>query len=157
MRRWSKLQKEIYNLITSGINFQIHCAAYPMRSQYGSTDLPRYWITLDKEIIFDYPKDFVKADGTIVNHVGEKFNYPYTTEVSDISNLLREYIETSKEELFDKHFESDKWGLTNILKATDRRIGARRLNELKRKTESVSTNKIIERRLNLSDKTMQKL
>ncbi|EGQ7353261.1 hypothetical protein I6C92_002834 [Escherichia coli] len=32
-RPWSKLQREIYDLLTPTINLQIHCTRYPMRSQ----------------------------------------------------------------------------------------------------------------------------
>lgn len=53
MKSWSKLQKELYLIIDPTIDLQIHCVAYPMRSRYGNTALPRYWITLGKEIIFD--------------------------------------------------------------------------------------------------------
>ena len=63
--RWSKLQSEIYKIMDEEINLQIHCSVYPMNSRYGSTNLPRYWITLDKEILFDYPKQFLTAEGTI--------------------------------------------------------------------------------------------
>ena len=55
-----------------------------MSSQYGSTDLPRYWITLDGEIIFDYPKQFVEKDknGSFVKNLkGEKIYYPYQTDI----------------------------------------------------------------------------
>ncbi len=38
-----------------------------------------------------------------------------------------------KEELFQKHFEKDLWGLANIFKAADRRIGIRRLLLLRKK------------------------
>ena len=58
-KHWSKLQREIYKLIDSRIGIQIHCSVYRMDSRWGGTDLPRYWITLGKEIIFDYPKDFL--------------------------------------------------------------------------------------------------
>jgi hypothetical protein len=75
MRPWSKLQKQIYNLLLPKLGLQIHCAAYPMRSQCGSTDLGRYWITLGREIIWDYPKDFA----------GAKLKYPYVTDISAIS------------------------------------------------------------------------
>lgn len=128
-RPWSKLQREIYKLITPDINIQIHCVAYPMNSRYGSTDLPRYWITLGKEIIWDYPADFITKEGCVKNYT-DKINklYPYFTDVSEISGLIMEYIDTPKDILFDKHFENDKWGLVNILKAADRRIGNRRLN-----------------------------
>ncbi len=56
---WSKLQSRLYNLIDENLNFQIHCIVYPMHSERGPTGLPRYWITLDKNIIWDYPKQFV--------------------------------------------------------------------------------------------------
>ena len=35
---WSKLQREIYDLISPDIRFQIHCAAYPMN----------YWLVSKK-------------------------------------------------------------------------------------------------------------
>lgn len=147
MKPWSKLQKELYDLVSPDINFQLHCAAYPMHSRYGSTSLPRYWITLDKDIIWDYPKDFVRSDGSVGNYSGERTkNYPYKNDVSDISELIRGYIDTPKEELFDKHFENDYWGLTNILKAADRRIGARRLDALRRKLRNKAAAKVIDDR-----------
>ena len=147
MKPWSKLQRDLYKIIDEKINFQIHCAAYRMDSEYGSTNLPRYWITLGKETLWDYPKDFVKEFGT-KNYVDKIIKgYPYNSDVPDISNLLREYIETQKETIYEKHFEDDKWGLINILKAADRRIGKRRLYELKSKTHNIAAHKIIEERL----------
>lgn len=100
MGRWSKLQKELYRIIDPEINLQVHCVVYPMRSQRGGTDLPRYWITLDKEIIFDYPKDIPIID----NGHG---TYPYVTDVSDISDLIREYIDTPVSELMTRLFDND--------------------------------------------------
>ena len=44
--------------------------------------------------------------------------------------MLREYIDTPSSELMTKKFEGDHWGLTDILRAADRRIGRRRLAEL---------------------------
>ena len=147
MRPWSKLQRDLYKIIDCKINLQIHCIAYRMDSQRGSTNLPRYWITLGKETLWDYPKDFVKKHGT-KNYSDTKINnYPYSSDVPDISDLLREYIETPKEKIYENHFENDKWGLINILKSADRRIGKGRLIELKSKTHNVAANKIIEERL----------
>lgn len=151
MKRWSSLQRELYNVIDNRINFQIHLSKYRMDSQYGSTDLPRYWITLGDEIIFDYPKQFVDAStagNCIKNLSGRKQWYPYGTDISDISDLIREYIDTPKDIIFHKHFENDHWGLTNILKAADKRIGIRRLEMLKRKTNNNAALKIIEYRIN---------
>ena len=149
MKRWSTLQRDLYSIVDTSIDFQIHCTKYRMKSQYGSTDLPRYWITLGGEIIFDYPKQFVNENRDIKNLSQNKANkfYPYENDISDISNLIREYIDTPKDELFDKNFDNDYWGLANILKAADRRNGKRRLERLKHKTDNRAANKIITVRL----------
>ena len=97
-----------------------------MNSQYGSVELPQYWITFGNEIIFDYPIQFVVRDETgcfVKNLQVEKLYYPYDTDISFISDLIREYIDTPKDEVFSKHFENDYWGLINILKVADRRNG----------------------------------
>ena len=117
MKRWSKLQRQLY-LILDDIGLQIHCSVYCMNSQRGGTDLPRYWITLGKEILFDYPKV-----------APERGDYPYMTEVSDISALFREYLDTPKEQLPAKRFDDDRYGLTDLLKAADARLGPARLEE----------------------------
>ncbi len=150
MKRWSSLQREIYKIIDDHIDFQIHLSIYRMSSQYGSTDLPRYWITLDGEIIFDYPKQFVDKDenGSFVKNLkGEKLYYPYETDISNISELLREYIDTPNEDVFAKHFENDYWGIIDMLKAADRRFGKKRLEVLKQRTKNEAVIKIIENRL----------
>lgn len=144
-RRWSKLQHQLYKIIATDIGFQIHCAVYPMHSQYGSTGLPRYWITLEGEIIFDYPKQFGTKERTSEDSLVAP--YPYETDVSDISNLIREYIDTQKEELLTKVFENDSWGLIDILRAADRRIGMRQLEMLKSTTQNIAAHKIIDARM----------
>ena len=125
MKRWSKLQRDLYNLIAPELDFKIHCVVYSMNSRRGSTDLPRYWITLNQEIIWDYPKQFINKptrDGIVIA-------YPYNTDISAISDLIRDYIETPNHEILIKHFETDYWGLVNIFRAADRRIGQRRLQQ----------------------------
>jgi len=118
-----------------------------MNSERGSTDLPRYWITLNKEIIFDYPKQFATDDGRVRNLTGFEAGYPHTTDISDITDLIRDYIDTPKEELLTRIFQDDYWGLINILRAADRRIGIRRLEVLKKKTHNIAAHKVMEARL----------
>ena len=125
---WSKLQKEFYLLRAEGLDLQLQCRAYRMDSQRGSTNIPRYWITLGKEIIWDYPKDFINKINP--NRENPK-SYPYKTDIPDISKLIREYIDTPKKEIMIKIFENDYWGLINILRAADKRIGNKRLSDLK--------------------------
>lgn len=139
MKRWSKLQREIQKLIAEDLDFQIHCTMYRMKSQRGSTNIPRYWITCQGEVIFDYPKNFRNTS------VSEY--YPYDTDISTISDLIREYIDTPKEELLTKEFPRDDWGLIDILRSADRRVGFRRLEEIQKTTQREEVRKVIRHRL----------
>lgn len=131
MRRWSSLQRQLYSLIDPAIDFQVHCRVYRMASQRGSTGLPRYWITLGKKIIWDYPKDFVDAPDYSARE--PVVHYPYVTDVSSISDRIREYIDTPPHRLMSDHVGIDPWGLTDILRAADRRIGVRRFAQLRQR------------------------
>ncbi len=140
---WSKLQKEFYLLRADSLDLQLHCRAYRMNSQKGATNCPRYWITFEKEVIWDYPKDFVGTNDP--NRADLKW-YPHGTDIPDISNLIREYIDTPKKEIMGKNFENDHWGLIDILRAADKRIGTRRLPEFKQIVGSVAC-RVVDARL----------
>ena len=151
MKRWSKLQKELYLIIDPEIDFQIHCAVYPMRSDRATSPCPRYWITIGKEIIFDYPKDFVDKDGHVSHHhahIPQTAEYPYYCDISFISNLIREYIDTPVSDILTRRFENDYWGLTDIFRAADKRIGKRRLEILRDSIKNQAAQIIVELRVN---------
>ena len=154
MKRWSKLQKELYLIIDPKINFQIHCATYRI-GQYGNY-LPRFWATLGKDIIFDYPKQFALPGQIMKYHIPqnnyENIYYPYEDVyhicgTSDISDLIREYINTPVSEILTKHFEHDRWELTDIFRAADRRIGQRRLRLLQNSSKNLAVQKILAQRI----------
>jgi hypothetical protein len=147
MTRWSKLQKQLYQLLDPGIHMQLHCRVVRMNSQYGSTDLPRYWITLEKETIWDYPGKFsVPGGGTSRTDSSFVMGYPHTTDVSAISQLIREYIDTPSSVLMSKQFDGDHWGLINILRAADRRIGVRQWSKIRRKIHNIAALKVLDAR-----------
>ena len=141
-KRWSKLQSRLYNLMDPKIDFQIHCALYEMNSNdgYHGCKLPRYFIMIGKEIVFDYPKNFDTTKKYRFN------SYPWDTDISAISNMIEEYIQCPELELLND-FENDKWGITDILRACDRRIGKRRLNKIKDGITNEALLKIVKRRL----------
>ena len=141
-KRWSKLQSRLYNLMDPDIDFQIHCALYEMNSNdgYHGSKLLRYFITIGKEIVFDYPKEFDTTYKYGFN------SYPWNPDISDISDLIEEYIQCPESEIL-KHFENDKWGLTDILRVCDRRIGKRRLKEIRDNTTSERIIHIIDKRI----------
>lgn len=141
-KRWSKLQSRLYNLMEPEVDFQIHMALYEMNSNdgYHGNKLPRYFITIGKEIIFDYPRDFDTFGKYGFN------SYPWDTDIGDISNLIEEYIECPENDLM-KPFEKDKWGLIDIFRVCDRRIGKRRLRKIMETTEDKRIINIVLKRL----------
>ena len=145
---WSKLQKDIYKLLLiKDLKIQIQCNAYRSRSSRKSTGnescIPRYWITKEKEIIWDYPRNelAVKPRGKV---------YPklFTHTGTVIGHLLREYIDTPIDNLLEKDFKEDVCGLTEILKACDRRIGKRKLPLLMLRLTNDQAISIVQERLN---------
>ena len=144
MKRWSKLQRQLYTIIDPTIKFQIQCRIYAMDSECGSTGLPRYWITLGREVIWDYPRQFVDTSHPQRVH---PTCYPYDTDISAISELIREYIDTPRNQLLSKHFENDHWGLINILRAADSRVGSRQWPRLMKKTHNAAALTVLERRM----------
>lgn len=143
-KRWSKLQSKLYNIIDDKVDFQIHMALYAYNAKnsgYGKERLlPRYWITIGKEIVFDYPKE---CDTT---YKYGSDSYPWDNDITDISNIIEEYINSSKDTIMNP-FINDKWGITDILRACDRRVGKGRLRELYNKDPSDAVKNIINLRL----------
>lgn len=123
-RRWSKLQKQIYNLIDAKVPLQIHCIDVGVAVESGSLrSLGLYQVRLGKQIIWNFPEDFVTRNFVYPNG-GNCFSYSAT----DINALIREYIDTPREVLLTKKFDADWFGLTDILKAADRRFGNEKLS-----------------------------
>lgn len=92
-KRWSKLQARLYNLMDPMVDFQIHCALYEMNSLgHHGNRLPRYFITIDKEIVFDYPRDIA---------LDKKYTYLWNNDIEKMSDLIEEYIQCPNEKLFD--------------------------------------------------------
>lgn len=115
-----------------------------MRSKtgYANDDMPRYWITIGKKSIWDYPQIFTKEE------LREQF-YPWMGDTSDISCLIREYIDCPDWELLTHSFE-DRWHLVPILIACDKRIGKRRLTLLLKQDNFAQVHWIIRKRLGTS-------
>ncbi len=59
-KRWSKLQKQIKNLFVKELNLKIHCTVYVEITKQFTFESSRHWITLDKEIIWDFPGPFME-------------------------------------------------------------------------------------------------
>ena len=142
MIKFSKLKKEIEKLFDPKIKMQFCCSAYPMRPKngYATRSIPRFYVKIGKDIIWDFPKDFDV----------EPRSCEWCSD-NGISALVREYIDTPVVELLDREFSGEfehrgNFGkgrhksfvirksdmevvksLTDIFKTADRRVGKQKL------------------------------
>lgn len=121
MKRWSRLQNELRALFVPALHMDIQCGVHRTDSARGETDLPRCWVCLGRQTIWSYPQDFPDSAQ----------DYPCLTDMSTISELLRLYIDTPRWQLLHRVFADDRWGLTDIMKVADRRLGLRRLEGMR--------------------------
>lgn len=133
--RWSKLKKLLEELFDPALDLRIHCTVH--RSE-GGPDIGRYWVVLDKETIWEEPRKVIPS------LVAGSAN-PVAAEITPI---LREYLDTPKDALLTHSFAGDRWGIVDILRSADRRVGKRRLVELRETTHVEAAHLIIDRRLN---------
>lgn len=50
---WSQIQRKLYDLFDPNINLQVNCVVYPGGGKTCLNGIPRFWVTLDGEVIFD--------------------------------------------------------------------------------------------------------
>ena len=155
--QFSKLKKQIENLFDPALKLQFCCIAYPMRTQWANNHIPRFYVELGKEIIWDFPKDFPDV---------KQLHWAYWSRSNGIVDLVREYIDTPVDQLLEKKFKGDTqyfiaqylwenrqetckahYRLTDILKAADRRLGKEKLMAWAAKKRNAAVKDILEARL----------
>ena len=101
-----------------------------------------FTVCLGKEVIWNFPRQFVNEE-TVYSDGGNQYSFG----VRDLNELLRDYLDTPREELLKKKFPRDYFGVTNILKAADRRVGVDRLQKHFKDCEQESVMKVLSARL----------
>lgn len=119
-RRWSKLQRRIYEIFEPSIHLQFHCAVYRI-SGHVNTVCPRYFLMLNGEIIWDWPRDYMRDLSY------EEMYLICRQSASDISNLAASYLNADRKTALVLR---DGWGILDIFRAADRRLGYRQWNAL---------------------------
>ena len=130
---WSKLQSSLYQVIDSKTGFQIHCCAYNIGE---CLPLPRYWITIGKKIVWDFPQ----------NVMWDNSGWYFLDEAKAISRLIKSYIDCPIDELLSCSFY-DRWKMLSFLQACDKRIGKRRLEKMLEQEKFTCVDWIIRKRL----------
>ena len=152
-KRWSKLKKLVEDLFAPGLPLQIHCTAI-RTTIYNEGSLAEvlgvFTVCLGKDVIWNFPRQFVNEE-TIYSDGGNRYSFG----VRDLNEILREYLDTPKDVLLKKEFARDFFGLTNILKAADRRLGLERLEKHFKECEQESLRKVLSTRLVLHHSSIE--
>lgn len=122
---WSKLKSRVEALWDPSLRMAIHCTGYANSAgSGGKSRLSRHWLVLDRANIWDFPGPFIagQVQGPLVP--GADAHWPNGGSI--VSNLLHQYAERPIASLFEP-FPEDGWGLTDLLRAADRRLGRERL------------------------------
>lgn len=123
-KRWSKLQKKIDDLVDPALDFQIHCVKYRVPEHGGMQEFPRYFVTLEGKTIFDWPKDYPLGD----SNCGKlDISCLFFGRASDISDAISKYLNAPEKA---RMTITDPWGIVDIIRAADRRIGRRRWDQV---------------------------
>jgi|GEM_PF-209519 hypothetical protein len=162
MKRFSKLKKQIESLFEPSLKMEFCCYAFPMRSERGSSSIPRFCVKLAGEIIWDYPKDFEIKD----------IPFGYWAGDNGISELVREYIDAPKDNILERVFKNETkeynigitetktfsvtYGLTDLFKAIDCRLGKEYLIAWAVHHGNPVVCRILIERFNLMDKVKDK-
>lgn len=144
-KRWSKLKKSIEDLFAPGLPLQIHCTAIrtTLHNEGSLAEvLGVFKVCLGKNVIWNFPRQFVNEE-TVYPDGGNQYSFG----VRDLNELLRDYLDTPKRILLEKEFARDVFGLTNILKAADRRLGLERLETYFKNCEQESLRRVLSTRL----------
>ncbi len=144
--RWSGLKRDIENIFSEELNLQIYCTAYTYTNKTYSLSAPRYWITIGKELIWDFPGPFLEWKNKDQDSAVEYLD----SETGTIAETLRAYLACGRNELMDFTFPKDRFGLVDILRAADRRLGkSKLLKKYGALSENSVVKKILEKRFEL--------
>jgi len=132
--RFSRLQKLIKNIWCEELPLQLHCSSY---RREGASNIGRYWITLDKKLIWQAPGDYYK----------ELEKNASDNTATEVTAVLRDYLDCPRDELLTRNFAEDIWGLIDIMRAADRRLGVKKLTYLLEREELNPARKVLEERI----------
>src|SRR5712691_12977863 len=94
------------------IHLQIYCTVYTSGRdvKIGPFHAPRHWMTLDQQIIWDFPGSYFAWNHPEVQRPLQFIEEGYWTPGSSvIAQLFREYLDTPIERLLHRAFEQDYW------------------------------------------------
>lgn len=127
--RWSRTKSTIEALFADGLDLRLHTTAYTIPGR-NPVKLPRHWATLNGEVIWDFPRDYLPQnapDGVTAVPYPLSPYWKGLGNRSDVGAVLQAYLDCPRDELLTRVIAEDHHDLGDLLRAADRRLGRTRL------------------------------
>ena len=82
-------------------------------------------------ILRDWSSDVCSSDLLSEKYDTIKDTYFWDCNYTWVANLIREYLDTPRDQILIKEFENDKYGLIDILRKYDKRISKTKRDNIK--------------------------
>ena len=138
--RWSRLKSLLAEVRAPELDLVIHCSSYRRES---ASPIGRYWIELCGESILDIPTHF----RDLMQSRRSNSDAPIVT------GILRWWLELPRDELLCAAHPEDRWGLVDVLRVSDRRVGKRSLSTIDHSQLSVPAKRVLEVRYLRTEET----
>lgn len=124
---WSKLERKLRDLPDPGLDLRFRFTAYRQESietPWAGDAACKFWITQGKQTLWAVPRD---------RHSGDTREVDFTARRSPawLVELAAEYLQVPRNQLIEWTPDWSGWGLPDLLKACDRRIGKRQWDTLR--------------------------
>jgi hypothetical protein len=128
MERWSKLEVRLRRLADPALGFRVRFTRYraeKMPYAHPYEESTRIWITLGKDTIWSVPRDMHSGSDTVGIDLYSRRGPEWLVE------LAAQYLDVPRDRLIEWTPDWMGWGLVDLLKASDRRIGRRQWARLR--------------------------
>ena len=118
---WSKLERRLRDLPDPALRLRFRFTAYrqdAIATPWEGDAACKFWITQGKDTVWAVPRD---------RHSGDRADIGYAARRSPgwLVEMAADYLQQPRDRLLDWTPDWGGWGLPDILKACDRRIGRR--------------------------------
>ena len=126
---WTKLERRLRDLPDPALKLRFRFTTYrqeAIETPFAGDPACKFWITQGKETIWAVPRNRHSGDS-------ESIGYAARRSPGWLVELAAEYLSVARDQLIDWTPDWAGWGLPDILKACDRRIGKRQWPALKQR------------------------
>lgn len=128
MSPWTKLERRLRDLPDPALDLRFRFTAYRyevIQTPWAGELACKFWITQGKSTLWSVPRDRHVGDG------GKGIDYFGRRSPGWLVEIAAAYLDLPRDALIDWTPDWPGWGLVDILKACDRRIGRRQWGRLR--------------------------